>query len=322
MYNNYSSPTVTNCTFSSNSASGGGEGSPVGGMYNIHGSSPKVTNCILWGDTPNEIINQDDGCSPIVTYCDVQDEYDGEGNINELPLFVNADARDFHLQALSPCIDKGNDTAVLDLGITTDLDGNPRIMDGDGNGTATVDIGAYELQTSDLANDWSSTTNPNGAWSYGWEASPGQAFNLYDVCDTSIFEGSPIWYSSSLGGHPPEVWKNTGSGSYNYVQPGEVSLHPGSPDSGGQFSVVRWTSPLAGNVSINGYFGAGDIGMMSYFIYKNSTTPPIFELDNTYADGNFTLTDNISPGDTLDFMIGEGYGYGSTPLHATITVTP
>jgi len=41
MYNRFSSPTVTNCTFTGNSAGGGGAG---GGMYNLSGE-PTVTNC-------------------------------------------------------------------------------------------------------------------------------------------------------------------------------------------------------------------------------------------------------------------------------------
>jgi len=35
--------------------------------------------------------------------------------------------------------------AVLD-DVTTDLDGHPRIVDGNGDSTATVDMGAYEYQ--------------------------------------------------------------------------------------------------------------------------------------------------------------------------------
>ena len=51
MYNLHGSPTVTQCTFSGNSAS-----TRSGGMENFDSSST-VTNCILWGDTPEEIYN-------------------------------------------------------------------------------------------------------------------------------------------------------------------------------------------------------------------------------------------------------------------------
>jgi len=46
---------------------------------------------------------------------------------------------DFHLRPASPAIEAG-----VDSGIAHDHDGNPRPMDGDDDGTAIADIGAYE----------------------------------------------------------------------------------------------------------------------------------------------------------------------------------
>ncbi len=124
MSNEFSSNSiVTNCTFISNKAGYGG------GMSN-QDSNPTVTNCILWGDTPDEIYYP----NITVTYSDVQGGWTGTGNIDLDPLFSDADGR---LLADSPCIDAGNDAAVPS-GVTTDLDGNPRIQG------ECVDMGAFE----------------------------------------------------------------------------------------------------------------------------------------------------------------------------------
>ena len=61
----------------------------------------------------------------------------GIGNITNEPAFVNRTHSDFHLEAVSRCINAGNNAYVS---ITNDLDGNPRIMGG------AVDLGAYEFQ--------------------------------------------------------------------------------------------------------------------------------------------------------------------------------
>jgi hypothetical protein len=72
MYNSSSNPTVTNCTFSGNSAfdvSGSGYG---GGMYNID-SSPTVTNCMFIGNSGTNVgggmCNWGASSSPTVTNC-------------------------------------------------------------------------------------------------------------------------------------------------------------------------------------------------------------------------------------------------------------
>jgi hypothetical protein len=168
MHNDFSSPIVTNCTFSGNSAASHG-----GGMANWWGAFPIVTNCtfsgntadegggtytpqnnlemgyggatlassVLWGDTGGEISG--DLSNTVVTYSVIQGGFTGEGNIDADPLFVSSS--DLHLQPTSPCIDTGSNDAVPS-GVTTDLDSNPRIVDGNADDVATVDMGAYEYQ--------------------------------------------------------------------------------------------------------------------------------------------------------------------------------
>jgi hypothetical protein len=70
----------------------------------------------------------------------------GNGNISLDPQFVNANGGDYHLQSTSPAIDAG-DNGAPNLP-QQDYDGNPRIVDGNNDCTDTVDLGAYELQTS------------------------------------------------------------------------------------------------------------------------------------------------------------------------------
>jgi hypothetical protein len=97
-----------------------------------------------YDQTPPTLFDND-GYSPgatgigIAGACDAQSGVNG--NTSTAPKFVS---KTFHLQKGSPIIDAGDNSAP---GIPpTDLAGQPRIVDGNGDGVAVVDIGAYEYQ--------------------------------------------------------------------------------------------------------------------------------------------------------------------------------
>jgi hypothetical protein len=62
------------------------------------------------------------------------------------PCFVDPSTKDFYLRAGSPAIDAGTAPQAP----ATDIDGRARPLDGDGNGTALFDMGAYEIAPSSV----------------------------------------------------------------------------------------------------------------------------------------------------------------------------
>jgi len=130
-------PTITNCTFWGNTTDRN-----QGTIYNGN-SSPTITNCLLWGNVGGEIYNPTIFPSyPIVTYCDIEGGYTGAGNIDVDPLLADPGSGDFHLLTGSPCIDAGTNSAPGLPG--TDFEEDSRVIDGDGDTTATADMGVDE----------------------------------------------------------------------------------------------------------------------------------------------------------------------------------
>jgi len=137
--------TLKNCLITGNTASG------IGGAYGT------LENCTVVGNSASNIVGGAAGwltncivyfnSAPIDPNCwsDYEINYtctlpmatNGVGNITNAPLFVDTnDWVDLRLRPDSPCIDAGNNDFVTAL---TDLDGNPRILNG------IVDMGAYEF---------------------------------------------------------------------------------------------------------------------------------------------------------------------------------
>jgi len=143
----YSEPTITNVNLSSNSAPSGGGiyidecqefnlqnviindnsanlgggiyfynsspnltystivGNDGGSIYLTSSSNPSMINSIIWDNTPSTFL----GAGNInITYSDIQGGWQGEGNIDNDPLFTDPENDDdYTLQEGSPCIDSG-----------------------------------------------------------------------------------------------------------------------------------------------------------------------------------------------------------------------
>jgi len=113
-----------------------------GGIYCGIYSILILKNSILWADTANGVNNEiyvDSTSISVITFCDIQEGWTGEGNIDTDPLFRDPEYGNFHLMATecsdlydSPCIDAGH-PEILDSLIDCSW----------GLGSTFSDMGAY-----------------------------------------------------------------------------------------------------------------------------------------------------------------------------------
>jgi hypothetical protein len=145
-----------NCTLVNNRA---GAIDPAASGIAAFGSIFTVDNTILWGNRFSTGRDDDqpgisgefaqisvDESALSINHSDVEGwsgVHGGTGNIGDDPQFIDEANLDLHVLIGSPVIDAGHNAAVP-TELLLDLDGNPRILNGNGDGTIEVDMGAYE----------------------------------------------------------------------------------------------------------------------------------------------------------------------------------
>jgi Protein of unknown function (DUF1565) len=297
--NNSSSPTLINCTFTANTAPTGNGGA----VFDVSSSSPTLANCILWLDSAssgNEIFNTDSTSSPTVSFSDVDGGYGGISNINSDPQFIrnaNPTAGDYgnlQLQQSSPCTDAGNSTLVP-AGITTDLQGAPRLTSG------MVDMGAYESQAifNSPATQLVFVHQPNNA-------AAGAVFssNIYVVVENQY--GYPV-----TSGSPPVSLSVANSSTANLFGPVILPATQGTATfsnlamvTAGTFALVASSGSLTSAQSNNFVISAGAASKLVYVqqasggIINSPVVPPIqLQIEDIY--GNIVTSDNSNVTMTL-----------------------
>ncbi|MFP5316689.1 MAG: right-handed parallel beta-helix repeat-containing protein [Acidimicrobiia bacterium] len=138
---------------------------PSGSAVSLLGSPVRLYNNILWGTAASTVMRCESLSPPELPWTFSHNSlYNGtasptigcgtligaDGNVGTDPRF-RVSPHDQHILPPSDVIDGGSNTAPHLP--TTDFDGNPRVVEGDGDGTASVDIGIYELRST-VAEAW------------------------------------------------------------------------------------------------------------------------------------------------------------------------
>ncbi|WP_428661262.1 choice-of-anchor Q domain-containing protein [Runella sp.] len=304
MYNSYSSPTLVNCSFAGNT------GLLSGGIYNFSASNPILKNCILWGNS-SEVYNNNS--NPVFIKTLVHGQNVGGFTGNEDPLFVHlpdfnnapTTAGDLRLQPCSPLINQG-DNSLIPMGITMDVDNNPRIQ------FTTVDLGAYERQSITqvlYVKTDGNDTNTGTSWQ--------TPFKTLQKALQAACAGTQIWVAK--GTYYPDEGPGMIDNNRNqfFVMVEGVKIYGGFPTTGTPTMNERdWKTHqtiLSGDIDQNDQPNFGNYDNNSYHVIYNYHYSNDIMTSDALLDGFRVQGGNANYG-SYDFALGGGmYNQLSNP---------
>ena len=190
-----------------------------------------------------------------------------------------------------------------------------------------------------LATDFSLTANPNGAWVYQMEVTPGDDDTAYTPIAVNTNSANVIWGTTFAS---PPIMRTEASGFWGIGRndtavtqtspavtwaPGEVLFHP-KPDfggSGGRF-VITWQAPANMSIDVDWAYakrmtvGANGVGM-SVLHQSGATNTQLRAFGN--PEGATGAFDNVAvlAGDKLHFRFDNWGDAGGDITRADIIVT-
>ena len=284
---------IINCLIVNNSASNGG-GVYCGGVIDMNYirtqiinttiannssdvlfsyGSAKIYNSIIWGSAILTWYNP----TLDFKYSCTQSTNSGPGMLHVNPYFLNPTLfsgtsydglqADWHLRWCSPLLNMGADS-LIPAGITTDINGNPRIQMG------TVDMGAYEYDTAG--------TNPNVV---------GFANSRIYVSNSNVYTGDGASWSSALAGNAEsciyqgqnllyEAMKDASAGTEIWIKGGtyKTSLYVNRNHS---FTVGHGVKVYGGFVGNETTVGQRNI-QMNKTVFSGNIADTLVDTDNSY----------------------------------------
>lgn len=194
-------------------------------------------------------------------------------------------------------------------------------------------LGAFSVTNSLIAQSYnpatsfeqgfSSQSNPNGVWSYGYSSGFTAPVTLYTQTAQGIYNGpnAQFWLSPSadIGGSPSIEFNNGpayDNGNVDFLA-NQFVLVAGI---GGQYSDLIFTAPAQGTYSVVGNFRGDQYGIGTVVgVVANGAV--VFNSSVT-AKGQivpFNAVVGLSAGATVVFSVGPGSGVQNTGLSLTIT---
>ncbi len=282
MYIANSSPTVTNCTFSGNSAFGFG-----GGMYNSSASSPTVTNCTFDGNTAGNFgggMYNSSASSPTVTNC----TFDGNSAcLNGGGMYNNNNSS----PTVTNCTFSGN-SAIVGGGMYNFIESATTVTTCTFSGnSASVGGGMYNSSASSPTVT-NCTFDGNTAGNFGG--------GMYNVGG-----GSPVVTNCTFSGNSADI----GGGMYNVATSNltvtNCSFSGNTALSGGGGMYNNSSSPTVTNCTFSGNFSLEGGG-----IYNSDSSPTLSSCvlwgDIAFTGNEIFNFDGSSP--TVQYCDIEGSG--------------
>jgi len=182
------------------------------------------------------------------------------------------------------------------------------------------------LASFDLVNDYSTSDNPSGPWSFGWKSTFAGEFHLFTRHGYDEYgDGASDDYWLKPTGGPSAVYHNPGTititnnGGLGVYPPGTVWFGPGYNGSEDNYGVIRFTVPPGKGgayqlfVSIHTSLDGSIAGDSDFHILRNGVEvvgqniPP-------NGGAEYTQASRLFEGDTVEFLSGrgaDGIEYGS-----------
>ena len=166
----------------------------------------------------------------------------------------------------------------------------------------------------DAYDDFTSS-NPSGPWSYGYTPTLNGVFNtftdFYAAPAPGAFGHEAAWREESV---------DTYLGLYKTSSPGLLLSHPGTA---GQFAVLRFTAPSAGDYTVSSAFSGIDAATTDVYVYANGISIFAGSLNGLGDTTAFSQLVSLSAGQVVDLIVGYGSNFTSdndaTGLRAQIS---